>query len=230
MVRNNILVKIFRELILSRFGVPKILVSDNGSQFTSRIFKKYLDDLGVHQQFTAPYTPQENPTKRVNRTIKTIIAQLYEQQHKTWDEYLPEIMLAYNTSVSESTGYSSAYITQVRELRLPKALYDEVTEGTGAQNPNPANREKELKEIFCIVRRNLERASQYQKQRYNLRRRNWKPCIGDQVLLRQHHLSKAVENFAAKLAPKYKGSFIIKGFVSPVIVKLVYKQIGSLQT
>lgn len=214
------LIKAFRERIIARYGVPKVLITDNGTQFTSRIFRKFLDEYGVHQQLTAPYTPQENPTERANRTIKTMIAQFSEQQHNKWDEFLPEMMLAINTSVSESTGYSPAFLTQGREPRLPKALYDEVTIGTGAENPDPVNRSKNLKEIFEIVKRNLIQSSVEQQRHYNLRRRQWKPRIGDLVLLKQHPLSKACDNFAAKLAPKFEGPYYVNKFISPVIVEL----------
>jgi len=46
--------------------------------------------MGTSQQFTAPYTPQENPTKRVNRTVKTMIAQFAGQDQRNWDEKWPE--------------------------------------------------------------------------------------------------------------------------------------------
>jgi len=71
--------------------------------------------MGAKQQFTAPYTPQENLTERANRTGKTMIAQFAGQNQRNWDEKWPEIMLAVNTSVSESTGHTSSFITQVRE-------------------------------------------------------------------------------------------------------------------
>ena len=70
----------FRERILSRFGVPKVF-TDNGSLFTSHSVKRCFQLLGIKQQHTAPYTPQENPTERSNRTIKTPIAQLTEGEH-----------------------------------------------------------------------------------------------------------------------------------------------------
>lgn len=127
-------VKIFRERILARFGTPKVFITDNGSQFTSRILKKYLQGIGVRQQFTAPYCPQENPTERANRTIKTMIAQISKNQQNKSDEHLPEISLALNTSVSKSTGYSPAYLVQCRETRLPSALYDKMVQGTEAEN------------------------------------------------------------------------------------------------
>lgn len=211
------LIKACRERIISRYGVPKILITDNGTQFTSNQFEKFLAEMGIKHQLTAPYTPQENPTERTNRTVKTMIAQV-SKQHNTWDDMLPEIMLAINTSASESTGYSPAYLTQGREPRLPQALYDQLTTGTGARIVLPEDRAQELKEIFKIVRRNLAKASQNQRRQYNLRRRVWKPKIGEQVLVRLHPQSKAVENFAAKLAPKYGGPFVVQKFQSPVIV------------
>ncbi|XP_073845881.1 uncharacterized protein [Musca autumnalis] len=149
-----------------------------------------------------------------------MIAQVSRQKHNKWDDALPEIMLAINTSVSESTGYSPAYLTQGREPRLPQALYDQVTTGTGARVILPEDRAAELKEIFAIVRRNLFKAAQNQKRHYNLRRRMWKPKVGEKVLLRLHPQSKAIASFAAKLAPKYGGPYVVQGYKSPVIVEV----------
>lgn len=77
-----------------------------------------------------------------------------------------------------------------------------------------------MKEIFEIVRRNLERVFQDQARHLCLRRRQWKPKIGDVVLVKEHHLSKAAEGFAVKLALRFDGSYQIVDFVSPVIWKV----------
>jgi len=86
--------------------------------------------IGVGVQYTALYCPQEYPTKRTNRTVKTMIAQLTKGDQSSWDKLLQEIALAINASVSDSTGYSPAILTQGREPRLPTMLYDEVTPGS----------------------------------------------------------------------------------------------------
>ncbi|KAM8714816.1 hypothetical protein ACLKA7_001219 [Drosophila subpalustris] len=112
----------FREAILSRFGVPQRFVCDNGTQFTSRSFGAFCQTAGIELQHTAPYSPQQNPTERANRTIKTMIAQNICGDQKTWDDFLPEIMLAINTSISDTTGFSPAFLVQGREPRLPGAL------------------------------------------------------------------------------------------------------------
>ena len=59
----------FRERIFARFGTPKMLVTDNGVQVSSRAFTRFLAEL--HHQLTALYKFQKNPIERANRTIKT---------------------------------------------------------------------------------------------------------------------------------------------------------------
>ncbi|TDG38203.1 hypothetical protein AWZ03_015375, partial [Drosophila navojoa] len=74
---------------------------------------------GVTLQYTTPYSPQENPTERTNRTVKTMIAQYIEGHQSSWDELVPEITLAVNSSVADSTGFTPAFLMLGREPRLP---------------------------------------------------------------------------------------------------------------
>ena len=215
--------KAFRERIIARFGVPKVMVTDNGVQFTSRCFTKYLEELGIRHQFTAPYTPQENPTERANRTIKTMIAQYTGEDHRQWDEVIPELTLAINSSVSETTGFSATFLVQGREPRLPGALFDKLTIGTGTGSLSIPEREAQLKETFQLVRRNLEKAAADQAHHYNLRRRPSPYKVGDLVWVKRHILSSAPNNFAAKLAEKFDGPYRIESFKSPAIVKLKHR-------
>ena len=112
-----------------------------------------------------------------------------------------------------------------RELRLPGTLYDEVTPGTATRPRKTEDRTAMLSEIFQIVRRNMAKATQDQARHYNLRRRVWKPQLGEKVLVKQHYLSNAADGFAAKLAPKFDGPYEVKEFASPVIV--IVKRVGD---
>jgi len=114
--------KAFRERKLGRVGIPRKFICDNGTQFTSRILKEYFHTIGVEIQYTTPYCPQENPTERTNRTVKTMIAQLTEGDQNSWDD---------------STEYSPAFLTQGREPRLPTMLYNEVTPGSDVIYKDP---------------------------------------------------------------------------------------------
>lgn len=71
--------KAIREHIVARFRIPKVVTTDNGVQLISQAFKKFLSDIGIKQQLSAPYTAQENRTERANRTVKTMIQQFTGQ-------------------------------------------------------------------------------------------------------------------------------------------------------
>jgi len=57
-----------------------------------------------------------------------------------------------------------------------------------------------IMETRKLAHRNMGKAAQDQARAYNLRKRDWKPKIGDLVWERKHPLSKAAIGFAAKLA------------------------------
>ena len=46
--------------IVTRFGVPRTLISDNGLQFDSRAFKRYYCELGITNRYSTPAYPQGN--------------------------------------------------------------------------------------------------------------------------------------------------------------------------
>jgi Integrase core domain. len=111
------------EDIICRYGCPKEIISDNGTQYDSRSFRSLLQDLDIQHRFTPPYTPQANPVERTNRTIKTMIAQFCEQDHRHWDQHLADFKFAINSARHESTGFTPSFLNFGRELEVPKALY-----------------------------------------------------------------------------------------------------------
>ncbi|KMQ93757.1 gypsy retrotransposon integrase-like protein 1-like protein [Lasius niger] len=97
------------EKVVLRHGRPDLLVSDNGTQFTSAIFTNRLAELGIQHRTTPVYAPHCNPVERTNRTVKTMIGQLVDKDHRNWDENLPALQFAFNTAVHEATGYTPAF-------------------------------------------------------------------------------------------------------------------------
>lgn len=211
------LINAFRKNVLSRFGWPQTIITDNGKQYTSKAFQEFLRTYGIRQRFNAPYTPQTNPTERVNRTIKTMIAQYLHNKHQQWDENLPELMFALNTARQESTGFSPAYLNFGRELILPKCLYNDQRPPID-HNHQPDQLTDHLKNTMEIVHANLAKAFVQQQRNYNLRKRKWTPQVGDWIYIATHHLSNAAQHNTAKLMPKFEGPYQIKRFISPVIL------------
>ena len=87
------------------YGIPKILLTDNGTQFTASFFRNVCRILGIHKVFTAEYHPQTNgQAERFNRTIVAAIRNYVSDSQRDWDEWLGPLTYAYNTQVHRSTG------------------------------------------------------------------------------------------------------------------------------
>jgi len=214
-----------REEIITRFGCPISIISDNGTQFTSNLFTSLLKDFGIQHRLTPTYTPQCNPVERANRTIKTMISQFCEKNHRQWDQDLPELTFAMNTSRHESTGYTPAFLNFWRELDAASLIHPESAPPDADDNSpldisTHTERLQKMKEIHDFVKIRLARAFNRQSHYYNLRRRDWRCKIGDLVMKREHPLSKASRDYAAKLAPKYSGPYTITRVISPVMYDL----------
>ena len=160
------------------------------------------------------YAPHCNPVERTNRSVKTMISQYVMKDHRKWDECLAELQFAYNTADHEATGHTPAFLNHGRELRRPeeRALPD------GTDTPHALQRR--LRDAYELVRIKLARAFQRQERYYNLRRRAWRPRLGEWVWKRDHPLSRRADAFNAKLAPKYIGPLEVRKILSPVIVDL----------
>ena len=64
--------KIYKELVENETDLKmKRLRSDNGGEFTSKLFQQYCDENGIERQFSTTRTPQQNGvSERKNRTIQ----------------------------------------------------------------------------------------------------------------------------------------------------------------
>jgi len=202
--------------ILLRHGAPDVLITDNGTQFVSKVVRELAAEWGVTLQTTAPYSPQSNPVERQNRVVKTMIAQFVKDNHKTWDNHLCEFQYALNSAVHDSTGFSPAMLCFGRELKPPRALRGSSVEVTDSPDDLPLTevtrkRELEFKRLIDKARDNLKSAYQRQSHYYNLRRREIVYRPGDQVMRRLHVLSSAADAIVGKLAPKFHGPCTVVG-------------------
>jgi len=77
--------------IFFKLGIPEVVHSDNGRQFTSKIFEEAIESFGITHLKTPIYSPQSNAVERVNRSVLAAIRGLLDGDHRDWDAYLPEI-------------------------------------------------------------------------------------------------------------------------------------------
>ena len=112
----------FMEHIVSRYGTPSVLISDNGGEFNSTPFKKWLAHAGIEHHLTSPHHPQSNgKCERFNGTLQNLIKRLSGANPRKWSEYLPDALLAYrnNPSAAGPTPYECLFGQRPRLPRAP---------------------------------------------------------------------------------------------------------------
>ena len=106
--------------IFLRFGVPRILHSDQGPEFQSELIKEVCRLLEIQQTKTTPYRPQsDGQVERFNRTLIAMLSKFCMDNKRDWDDHLPYMMCAYRASVNESSGCSPNLVMLGREISLP---------------------------------------------------------------------------------------------------------------
>ncbi|GFU93645.1 hypothetical protein TNCV_3018331 [Trichonephila clavipes] len=105
------------EEVFMRHGIPRRIISDNGTQFVSAVLQQICFTLNISQNFIPVYSPQSNPVERKNRDLKPRLAILVGDDHSSWYSKLPVIRFAMNTTVCDTTGHTPAYLLFGRELR-----------------------------------------------------------------------------------------------------------------
>lgn len=187
-----------------------------GRSVTSTDFSKLIKSYGIVHQRTPKYSPQCNPVERLNRTLKVMIACYVNENHRKWDVNLPEFQFALNTAHHETTKFTPANLNFQRDIFPPNTLRNTLEDHTRQLIPEA----DPLKETLELVRVNLANAYTQQSKHYDKGRRDWTPQRGEVVSSREHFLSSAADNFAAKLAPSFKGNCIVIDVLGKTRVKI----------
>ena len=104
---HRVVLKFLKENILSRFGVPKAIISDGGSHFCNKPFESLLTKYGVKHKVATPYHPQTSgQVKLANREIKTILMTVVNSNPKDWSLKLLDSLWAYRTTYKTILGMS----------------------------------------------------------------------------------------------------------------------------
>jgi len=82
-----------------KFGIPAQIHTDGGKEFVNKLLAELCVFLNVQHSKTTLYHPQCNSQEEVfNKTVKKYLSSYVDETTLNWDEFLPALMLAYNTS------------------------------------------------------------------------------------------------------------------------------------
>src|SRR3954467_1044737 len=90
--------KMLKDVIFPRFGVPRYLITDGGSHFTHGAFRKALANYDVNRRIASPYHPKTSgQVELTNREIKLILQKTVKSSRNDWSKKLGDALWVYRT-------------------------------------------------------------------------------------------------------------------------------------
>ena len=119
-ITTDMIIRTFEREWISRFGVPEIVITDQGTQFESEKFSNFCKIMGIERKRTTAYHPQSNgKIERWHRAMKNSIRAASEDSSKMWAHDLPKILLSLRNCTKSNASPSAAQLTFGCRARLP---------------------------------------------------------------------------------------------------------------
>ena len=103
--------KILVDKYFTNYGWPDKILTDRGSSFENLLFKDICELAKIRKLRTGSYHPQTNgQCERFNKTLISMLGTLLRDAKRTWQEWVPTLVHAYNCTMSSVTGYSPYFL------------------------------------------------------------------------------------------------------------------------
>ncbi len=207
--------------MISRVGIPKEILTDQGTAFMSRTIRELYGLLGIKSVRTSIYHPQtDGLVERFNRTLKTMIRKFVHEDAKNWEKWLEPLLFAVREVPQASTGFSPFELLYGRQ---PHGVLDVLREG-------PSESKNEIQHVLDLRTKlhtlgqlsmeNLLQAQDKQSRLYNrgARLRNFTP--GDKVL-------GLLPTSSSKLLAKWQGPFEVTRLGKGISIMRWFERTGA---
>jgi hypothetical protein len=201
--------RIFFDEIISRYGIPKILITDNGSNFTSDLFKRTCKYLQIKKLEITAYHPQANGSlERCHRPLGDHLRNYVEEDKNNWDLGLRQFAFIYNNSRQSSTRFAPHELLFGYTSEIPNNLKKEPTPLYNNDDYALYLRHKSRR-IHKLARENIIKSKEKSKSDYDkkLNPRTFK--VGNKVWLKNPKRKNKLEEI-------WSGPYEVVGVKEPV--------------
>ncbi|WVZ97229.1 hypothetical protein U9M48_042779 [Paspalum notatum var. saurae] len=200
------LAELYISKIVCLHGVPKRIISNRGSQFTSRFWEQLHDSLDTKLRFSTAYHPQtDGQTERTNQILEDMLRACAIQYSTSWDKCLPYAEFSYNNSYQVSLKKSPFEALYGKRCRTP-LFWNQ----TGEKQVFGPDIIQDAEQQLRIIQENLRVAQSNQRSYADVHGRDLSFKVDDHVYLKVSPM-RGIRRFNMKgnLAPRYIGPFKI---------------------
>ena len=108
------------ECVVSRFGCPETIISDQGREFVNALNEELCRDLQISRNLCSTYHPQSNGlTERFSQTLNSHLRKLVNDSLDNWDSLIPWGLMSYRANIQASTKLSPFFTVYGQQMHLP---------------------------------------------------------------------------------------------------------------
>jgi hypothetical protein len=211
------LADIFVKEIVCKYGMPKGIVSDRGSVFTSAYWSSFCYEAQVKRRLSTAFHPQtDGQTERQNQTLEHYLRCYCSEEQNDWASLLPMAEFASNNSTSATLGVSPYYAL----MGYNPSLTVDLPRGESSREGVPAAEERaqHLRSVRETLEERWRKAQETQARSYNKNHTPKSYKVGDKVLLSLKNLKLRAPS--RKLAPRQQGPYRIIDLVGKQAYRL----------
>ena len=200
-----------------RLGFPLALITDQGTNFQSTLFRTMCELVQVHQGRTTPYRPSANgQVERQNATIMAALRSFVNKKQDDWDLWLPLVMCALRSAVNRQTGFSANKLMLGREVMGPERwVFPGLSEEPKSPNEFVNQLVKDLGEAHQLARQSLNAKLLKEKKDYDVKAKRCAFKKGDAVYFLNE--GPAPKGKSKKLGPVWSGPGLIVRVITPYL-------------
>ena len=196
----------FMKGVFLHHGLPRRIVSDRDSKFTSNFWKSIFEATGTQLAYNTAYHPEtDGQTERVNQVVEDILRAYCMREPSKWTRYLYLVEFAYNASFQRSIGMSPFKALYGQDCLTPLKWTDPLLKVQASKEMLD-----EMQQQTDLIRQEIKTAQDRQKSYADLKRSQRIFEVGDMVFLRVKPKRSSISlGKYRKLSARYCGPYPI---------------------